>query len=109
MVKIKKIGKFHDVIRGELFESECGCGCKFQYDSNYPMMVHGDIRSGVVGHYLLCPDCGRPIADIYDSDGNVIACASVSYGEGYLRLFNVCCDDILSKGDNVGRNETKTW
>lgn len=34
MIRIKTYGKFHDVIRGELFESECGCGCKFQYDSN---------------------------------------------------------------------------
>lgn len=109
MVKIKKIGKFHDVIRGELFESECGCGCKFQYDSNYPMMVHGDIRSGVVGHYLSCPDCGRPIANIYDSDGNIIARDSVNCREGYLRLFNNCCDDILLKGDSVGRDKTKAW
>ncbi|HJH91333.1 MAG TPA: hypothetical protein OIM52_17730 [Fusicatenibacter saccharivorans] len=109
MVKIKKIGKFHDRIRGELFESECSCGCKFQYDYNYPMLVHSDMRSGVVGHYLLCPDCGQPLADIYDSDGNIIARASVNYREGYLRLFNNCCADILLKGDSVGRDKTKAW
>ena len=54
MIRIKTYGKFHDRIRGELFESECSCGCKFQYDYNYPMLVHSDMRSGVVGHYLLC-------------------------------------------------------
>ena len=94
---------------GELFESECGCGCKFQYDSDYPLLVKSNKYTYMVGHYIQCPDCGMFLGAIYDPDGNQIACVPVGPQGRFVALFNDYCEDITLKRRYFGRDKTKTW
>lgn len=109
MIRIKVNGRFHDSIAGKTYTGDCQCGCKFEYDLKYPLFIDTDKNTNITGHYVLCPDCGRPLGVIYDEYEDYIACFEPGMKGRFIALFNDYCNEVLLRRRYFGRNKTKTW